>query len=206
MRSRGHNTRFGRLDGLGLGTGQRDTEEEEEYRPSAGDDPWSKLSADMNTMNLERVRQNTKRCAFCGERMEYISLGEYRCPACHRVERDDYGKVRAYIDEHGPSGAPEIEEATGVSREIVDELLRRGKLEIVNGPSGYLRCEICGADIRYGKICAKCARTDGAKMKGYYVEDVGESPYGMRDGGEMRFLKKREERKSTGFQKMGKMR
>ena len=197
-------SRFGGLDSAHFDwTDDDNASDNSDYIPGSGADPWGKLATDMNTVGLKMIRRSSKTCPVCRSKMEYISLGEYRCTRCRRVERDDYGKVRAYIDEHGPSGAVEIEKATGVPRETVDALLRKGKLEIVNGPAGYLRCEICGEEIRYGRICSKCARTDGAKMRGYYVEDVGDSPYGTKDPGEMRFLKKRKERKETGFKKMG---
>lgn len=167
-----------------------------------GTNPWDKLAMDVSRMNFDIIRKHTKTCPRCRTKMEYISLGEYKCPACRYTFLDDYGKIRAFIDKHGPATALEIEEATGVPRAVADEYLKIGKLEIAKGPEGYLRCEICGADIRYGRICPKCARTDGAKMKGYFVEDVGDTPYGAKDAGQMRFLKKRQERIETGFKRV----
>lgn len=199
----GNRSRFGGIDARSSSAWEEEKIESAAPRPAAGDDPWNKLASGFAPGELERLRNGPKMCPRCHTKMEYISLGEYKCPECRLIERDGYGKVRAYIDEHGPSGAQEIEEATGVPRETVDELLREGKLEIVNGPSGYLRCELCGAEIRYGRICEKCARTDGAKAKGYFVGDAGESPYTPKDAGEMRFLKKRKERIDSGFKKMG---
>ena len=182
--------------------GFSNAEPEESYTDSK-EDPWAKLSANISQMNFDIIRHNTKMCPRCKSKMEYISLGEYRCPACRYLFLDDYGKIRDYIDRHGPSTALEIERETGVPRAVADEYLRSGKLEIVKGPEGYLRCEICGADIRYGRICPKCARTDGAKMKGYYVDDVGESPYGAKDAGEMLFLKRRRDRIDSSFKRAG---
>ncbi len=178
-----------------------DSSEQTNY--SNNGDPWDKLAININKMNFETIKQNSRVCPKCHSKMQYMSLGEYQCPNCKYKFLDEYAKIRAFIDQHGPATALEIEAATGVSREIADNYLRTGKLEIVKGPEGYLRCEMCGADIRYGRICPKCARTDGAKMKGYYVEDVGDSPYGEKDAGEMRFLKKRNERIASSFKPMG---
>ena len=199
MRRRNNN--FRELDGRGLGRGQRPDQNDstDDYSPRAGGDPWAKLAFDITNSNFDTIKKLTQVCPRCKGKMEYIAVGEYRCKTCRMVTRDDYGKVRAYIDAHGRATSLEIEEATGVPKEVVDTFLRQGKLEITSGPSGYLRCELCGADIRFGRICSKCARTDGAKMKGYYVEDVGEAPYAARDSGEMRFVKKRNERLSEGF-------
>ena len=158
-------------------------------------DPWAKMESKLN--RLGTLKRNTKICPECRGKMEYIALGEYRCSKCNYLFLDNYGKIREYIDEHGPSTPIQIEEATGVPREVVDSYLKNGKLEIVNGPEGYLRCELCGADIRYGRICQKCARTDGAKAKGYYIGDAGEEPYHERNAGEMRFLKKRKENREN---------
>ncbi len=181
--------------------GPADEQPEESYVKEEGN-PWDKLASDVSSLSFDMIKKNSKKCPRCFNKMEYISLGEYKCPSCRYTFLDDYGKIRNYIDKHGPSTAVEIEQGTGVPRAVADEYLKIGKLEIAKGPEGYLRCEICGADIRYGRICPKCARTDGAKMKGYYVEEVGDMPYTAKDAGEMRFLKKRKERKDTSFKRV----
>ena len=44
---------------------------------------------------------------------------------------DDYGKVRKYLDENGPSTSIEISEETGVKRSVIEEFLKVGRLEVV---------------------------------------------------------------------------
>ncbi len=200
------NSRFARMKGNRQKQSNTDQQapREEERHSVNNVNPWEKLAFNMGHANSDMIRKQAKICPQCRSKMEYISLGEYRCPQCHHVLLDDYGKIRAFIDEHGPSTAIEIEEGTGVPRAIADDYLKKGRLEIVSGPAGYLRCEICGEDIRYGRICPKCARTDGAKMKGYFVDDVGENPYGTKDAGAMRFKKKRQDRLDSGFKIGGK--
>ena len=146
---------------------------------------WENLKNDTKAEAWQYMRKTRRPCSACGTVMEYLSLGEYRCPKCGREELDEYGKVRRYVDEHGPTPAHIIAEETGVDREKIDVFLRKGKLEIVSGPEGYLKCEMCGVPIRFGRICQDCARTEGAKVKGYFLEEVGDGVHA-----EMRFKKK----------------
>ena len=72
MNQGGSRSRFGGLSG----TPQPERQDEEEYIPAPGDDPWGKLAADMNTVGLEIIRRSNRTCSVCRSKMEYISLGE----------------------------------------------------------------------------------------------------------------------------------
>jgi hypothetical protein len=61
----------------------------------------------------------------------YLGLGEYKCEACGGTSLDDYGKVRNYIEKHGPNSAVHISEATGVKRSVVNLLLSEGRVAML---------------------------------------------------------------------------
>ena len=45
------------------------------------------------------------RCPDCGIHMKYIYGEMFECPVCHRQEQTEFGKVRSYLEEHGPQPA-----------------------------------------------------------------------------------------------------
>lgn len=126
-------------------------------------------------------------CSVCGGQLVYISHGEYRCEECSAVERDDFGKVHHYLDEHGPASAFKIAEATKVPISTVNKFLKEGRLEIPEGSDIYIPCERCGTDIRYGRFCPACAMALSKSIKG--ALEMGEVPKKKSStGGKMHFL------------------
>lgn len=136
--------------------------------------------------------QSQKRyCPRCASQLKYLSLGDYVCPNCGHKEKDDYGKVREFIDENGPCSAYVIHMSTGVSQEVINDFIKKGKLEVTDDSPVYLKCEECGADIKYGRLCPNCAKSKVSKIKGYLVQDVGEVPKTKSKSNEkMRFIGK----------------
>ncbi len=104
----------------------------------------------LDMYNIPRV------CKECGGVMIFKGVGEYHCENCGAVDYDDYGKVRGYIEGHKGATAAEIEKEVGVSQRTVRRLLKDGRLEIAEGSKVYLRCELCGKQIRSGQYCAEC--------------------------------------------------
>lgn len=129
-------------------------------------------------------------CEKCGGEYEYMSLGEYRCRRCGHTDKDDYGKVRAFIEENGPSPALAIAKGTGVSALKIKQFLRQGRIEIPDGSNSYIKCENCGStDIRYGRFCSACARELAKEFEGAFKpEYVGEEP--KHNNAKMHFLDK----------------
>ncbi|MGN0482123.1 MAG: TFIIB-type zinc ribbon-containing protein [Lachnospiraceae bacterium] len=82
-------------------------------------------------LGLRLSRRHPRVCPECGGKMIYKNLGEYVCEGCGKMLLDDYGKVRKYLDENGPSTSIEISEETGVKRSVIEEFLRTGRLEVV---------------------------------------------------------------------------
>ncbi len=95
-------------------------------------------------------------CKECGGVMVFKGVGEYHCEDCGAVDFDDYGKVRGYIEDHKGATAAQIEEAVGVPQRTIRRLLKDGKLEIAEGSKVYMRCELCGKQIRSGQYCPEC--------------------------------------------------
>ena len=135
------------------------------------------------------LKARKRKCKKCGMVMDYLALGEYRCPSCRIVELDDYGIVRHYLDEHGSATASMIEAETGVRREIIDDYLRKGRLEITENSAVFLKCERCGKDIKFGRVCASCAKNAVTKLnKAFPIDEIGEEPISAtqkKEGGRM---------------------
>jgi ribosomal protein S27AE len=76
-----------------------------------------------------KAEKKLSKCESCGGSfVVYHGLGEYKCESCGITFFDDYGKVRKYIEENGPSMATDISDGTGVSRRKVNTLLQDGKV------------------------------------------------------------------------------
>ena len=97
-------------------------------------------------------------CKECGGVMVFKGVGEYHCEDCGAVDYDDYGKVRLYIEEHPGANAAQVEENTGVTQKMIRRLLKDGRIEVAEGSSSFLRCEVCGKSIRSGQFCPECEK------------------------------------------------
>lgn len=97
-----------------------------------------------------------KICTECGGVMVFKGVGEYQCEDCKRLDYDDYGKTRLYIETHRGATAPEIEAATGVKQKTIRAMLKEGRLEVTKDSKELLFCEMCKKAIRSGKLCPKC--------------------------------------------------
>lgn len=143
----------------------------------------------MRTIEDAIIYNKHKQCKKCGGVTVYTYSGTYQCEACGHEEKDDFGKVKDYIEKNGPSPAIVISTATGVKLGIIEEFLKTGRVEIPDGSPIYIKCENCRTDIRYGRLCPECARAlTGDLKKVFFNENVGEKP---KVDGRMRFLDSR---------------
>ncbi|MGN0369756.1 MAG: hypothetical protein ACI4EW_04350 [Butyrivibrio sp.] len=127
------------------------------------------------------------RCSVCGGTLTYKSHGAYVCEECGNMEYDDFGKIRAYIDENGPTPAAVISAATGVPIQKINNYLREGRVEIPEGSNIYIKCENCGQDIRFGRYCPECAAKLSKNLSGVF--EAGEIPKkSSAKTGRMRFI------------------
>ena len=115
-------------------------------------------------------------CKKCNGKLFYIGSGKYKCDPCETEYYDDFGKVKEFLEGHGAAPAITIASHTGVSMELIDLFLRKGKLEIIENSKFYISCEKCGCAIRYGRYCPHCAREVFGGIMALFHEDAGECP------------------------------
>lgn len=126
-------------------------------------------------------------CPNCKIPMKYQYAGLYKCEKCGAEQLDDFGLIKRYLDENGPTNALELSEKTGVKRAKISEFLRSGRIEVAESSTSYIHCKGCGSPIRYGDYCASCAHE--MHIKGAYVGPSAPSS-GTTDT-KMRFLDKK---------------
>ncbi len=108
-------------------------------------------------MNLEEdLLHKPVDCPECGGTMVFEGLGEYSCEKCKHKEFDDYGKVRSYLEKNPGSTAYEIAQHTGLRQRNIRKLIQDERIEISENSKVFLKCEMCGADIRSGRYCPQC--------------------------------------------------
>ena len=89
---------------------------------------------------------------------------------------NDFGKLKQFLDQYGPTPRGIISQKTGLTMEQIDAFLKKGMVEIQDGEKYYLLCEKCGCDIRYGRFCPECSKYEViGNMKASY-QDIGEKP------------------------------
>ena len=76
------------------------------------------------------LMRKLEHCTECGGKLEYLGLGKYKCVECGNKMLDDYGKVKEYLWEHGPTPMLTLAKETGVSREKINIVLNGGSSEI----------------------------------------------------------------------------
>jgi len=111
----------------------------------------------MKGIEVNEYRQPTI-CPVCGTQFTFKGVGEYVCDRCGRVEYDDYGIVRNYIETHKGATVVEISAATGISQSVIHSMLREERLQVASDSRVFLKCKACGKDITSGMYCPACAK------------------------------------------------
>jgi DNA-directed RNA polymerase subunit M/transcription elongation factor TFIIS len=134
------------------------------------------------------LRARTRHCEECGGILVYVAGGMFRCQKCGHEQLDDFGKVKTYLEEKGPTSKHQIHLDTGVDMDIIDHLVKKSRLECTEDSPAFYKCDICGMPIKSGSICSACAKSDKVIQRGYYrSDDVGDIP---KRSGKMRFTGK----------------
>lgn len=150
----------------------------------------------MNVLGFVDQYHIPRECKVCGGVMIFKGVGEYHCEKCNAVDYDDYGKARLYIEEHPGATAAQIEENMGVSQKTIRLMLKDGRLEIKEDSKTFLRCEVCGKNIRSGQFCPECEKNVHRKIEAQQREKqqkakgMGVSISQKGDEGHRRFIGK----------------
>lgn len=97
-----------------------------------------------------------RNCKRCNRLFQYIT-GRMICPACKEEEEKDFQKVKDYLYEHPKASMAEVSQETGVPLSEIKHFLREGRLIITPDSPMGIDCEKCGALIKTGRFCEKCA-------------------------------------------------
>ncbi len=127
------------------------------------------------------------RCT-CGGKIFHLGGGKYKCEKCDEIIYDDFGKVKQFLEENGPMSILGISVATGVSTEVIEYLLKDGRVEIMEGSKYYLQCSRCGCSIRSGRFCVECATELSKGVQTILYNEIGEKPKTDKPTGKMHFL------------------
>lgn len=132
-------------------------------------------------------------CSACGGIMVFKGVGEYKCEKCGCIGFDDYGKARNYIEQHPGATMAEVANETGVAQKAIRSMIKECRLEIAPTSSVFLRCEICGTTIRYGRFCAKCETAHHREIEERARKKMNMAGFGMEkptgEGGAKRFTR-----------------
>lgn len=124
----------------------------------------------------------------CGGKLFHVGGGKYKCEKCDNFVFDDFGKVKQILEENGVMTIWEIHQHTGVSVEVIEGLLKDGRVEIAENSKYFLSCQKCGCAIRSGRFCIDCAKVLANGIKKIFFNEVGEKPKNAKMHGKMHFL------------------
>lgn len=144
--------------------------------------------------DVERLMIDRKpvKCDKCSGKVFHIGGGAYHCESCGADILDDFGKIKRFLDENGPTPILVISQYTGVSTEIIEALLKDGRVEITEPSRYYLQCQKCGCSIRSGRFCIECARELSNGIQKIFYNEIGEKPkYDYEIKGKMHFLNRK---------------
>ncbi len=101
------------------------------------------------------MQDEFRKCRLCGQ--IYRHNGQPFCSACVFKMDEDFKIIKDYLYENPNATVLEVVEETGVEEKTVFYLLKEGRLEMKSA-AGFLTCMNCGAPVRSGTLCEKCAK------------------------------------------------
>lgn len=132
-------------------------------------------------LEVESLLAKPDKC-LCGEDFEYCGLGIYKCKHCGKEFKNEYGRVRDFVDENGTNyNIEEIAAMTNVPRKLINLFIKDGRFDTVKKQK---RCMICRNPIEKGQYCNRCALK---QIKDGFDNDNRKKMHGvMRDAGDMK--------------------
>ena len=151
------------------------------------------MATDPLTQKLQKlVKKNGNFCLKCQCATRPVRDGVFRCPQCGEEYLSDFGRVRKYLEEAGPSTARQISVATGVPAESVTMLLEGNQLEMSEDSHVFLACEICGAPLKSGRICFACSTgidpATASEKQREQLKNIGDTPVSVQGTGKMYYV------------------
>ena len=136
------------------------------------------------------IAMNVRNCRSCGRIFNYVS-GPPTCPSCREKLEEKFQEVKEYIRNNKGTGIQAVAEACEVEVAQIRQWLREERLELSEDSGIYLTCESCGAPIRSGRFCEKCANSMTRNLQDVLKANKP-APKPVKDdaeGPKMRFLK-----------------
>ncbi len=131
-----------------------------------------------------------RECKRCGKMFFYTGVGKCICAECKAEDEAEFEMVKDYIYDNHSATIMQVSKETGVKICRIKSYLRDGRLIIPDGSPIFLNCEVCGTNIKFGRLCRECADTMSSELKReMHVDEfqIGDKPKSTYDA-RMRFL------------------
>ncbi|MGB8454013.1 MAG: hypothetical protein WCD89_17005 [Anaerocolumna sp.] len=129
-------------------------------------------------------------CKRCGKMFYFTGIGKCICASCKAEDDADFEMVKDYIYDNLSATIMQVSKETGVRISRIKSYLRDGRLIIPDGSAIFLNCEVCGTNIKFGRLCRECADSLSNELRHEMQIDefqIGEKPKSSNSG-KMRFL------------------
>jgi flagellar operon protein (TIGR03826 family) len=97
---------------------------------------------------------NLANCPKCGKL--YAKNIRNLCPACVKEIEDLFQSCIDYLRKHRKCTLAELSEGAGVTKGMIANFIREGRISIGDFPNLTYECEVCGTNIREGHLCESC--------------------------------------------------
>ncbi|MCL6444483.1 MAG: hypothetical protein K6T83_13705 [Alicyclobacillus sp.] len=78
------------------------------------------------------------------------------CPSCVKESEEAFKKVSEYLKEHRGATLADILAAVDVDHDLLEEMIRSGRLMFADGQDVAVECKRCGQPVRSGDYCEAC--------------------------------------------------
>ncbi|MGH7739752.1 MAG: hypothetical protein ACREL1_06360 [bacterium] len=107
---------------------------------------------------------NLANCSKCGKVYSPVASSRGFCPACVKLEDDNFLKVFHFLADQPTATADEISQGTEVELADIYRYVRENRLRLAKMEKGF-KCERCGLPISQGKMCDECRQKLSAELK-----------------------------------------
>lgn len=125
-------------------------------------------------------------CLRCGKMFLYSGIGKCLCFTCRAEDEKQFNCVKEFIYEHPSATIKDVSVNTKVGVARIKSYLKEGRLIISDDSAIFLNCEVCGTQLKFGRVCRNCAVTLSNEMKSameindYSIGDAPKTNCGAR--------------------------